>query len=224
MMGVHFHAAQFTHVGKVRAKNEDAVLSLGAENIWVIADGMGGYEYGELASRMVTEAVQYLHISGSLEERVAMIKDALYRVNHHLSQEKTLSQSAVIGSTVCLLIAFQGHIACLWAGDSRCYLYRRNRLYQISKDHSQRLHGRSALTQAIGMGHRLHIEHCILAVQTDDTFLLTTDGLHNTLPAKIIQESMSSDSPMKGSERLKMKALQTEATDNLSAIMIKVTP
>ncbi|PSW05094.1 PP2C family protein-serine/threonine phosphatase [Photobacterium lipolyticum] len=223
-MGAHFHSAHFTHVGKVRAKNEDAVLSLGPENIWVIADGMGGYEYGEIASRMVIEAIQHQIFSGSLEERVAMIKDALYRVNHHLSQEKTLSQSAVIGSTVCLLIAFQGHIACLWAGDSRCYLYRRNRLYQVSRDHSQRLNGRSVLTRAIGMGSKLNIEHCILAVQNDDTFLLTTDGLHNALTAKTIQASMSSDSPIKGSEKLKTKALQTEASDNLSAIMIKVTP
>jgi len=80
------------------------------------------------------------------------------------------------------------------------------------------------LTRAIGMGSKLNIEHCILAVQTDDTFLLTTDGLHNTLPANVIQASMSFDSPMKGSEKLKTQALQTEAMDNLSAIMIKVTP
>ncbi|MBL4829780.1 MAG: serine/threonine-protein phosphatase [Aliivibrio sp.] len=219
-----FSSASFTHQGKVRVKNEDAILSLSTEGIWVVADGMGGYEYGELASRMITEGLRDEKFSSTLEQRIRVAKARLQQINYHLSQEKTLSQSSIIGSTVCLLISYKSHMACVWAGDSRCYLYRQKKLYQISKDHTTETNaGKEALTQAIGMGNSLDIEHCIFAVHNNDTLLLTSDGVHKSIGSDVIQSGMAHLNTAKGSQYLQQMTLQTDATDNLSAVMIKVS-
>ncbi len=220
-MSQQFQTAHFSEEGKVRDKNEDAILSFTEQGIWIIADGMGGYEYGEIASRMIVDAFHSELLYGGLEQKIDKAKRMLLKVNHHLSQEKTLSHSAVIGSTVCMLIAHNGHIACLWAGDSRCYLFRHNKLYQISKDHTREQNGKEALTQAIGMGHNLSIEHCIIPLQHKDTFLLSSDGVHKYLSNNMIEACMALPSALKGCYHLKEQVLLTEANDNLSAIMIK---
>lgn len=221
---IAFSSASFTHQGKVRVKNEDALLSLSSKGVWAVADGMGGYDYGELASRMIIERLKDGTFTGTLEQRINAAKEQLQQVNYHLSQEKTLSQSSVIGSTVCLLLSYKEHMACVWVGDSRCYLYRQKKLYQISKDHTTETEkGREVLTQAIGMGYSLNIEHCIFSIRNHDTLLLTSDGVHKSIPVRVIQHSMEHTNTAKGTQYLQQMTLQTDATDNLSAVMIKVT-
>lgn len=220
-MSPQFQTAYFSEEGKVRDKNEDAILSFTDQRIWIVADGMGGYEYGEIASNMITDAFSSELLYGTLEQKIEKAKRILFKVNHHLSQEKTLSHCAIIGSTVCMLIAQNGHIACIWAGDSRCYLFRHNKLYQISKDHTRQQHGKEALTQAIGMGTNLLIEHCIIPLQHQDTFLLSSDGVHKYLANSMIEACMALPTALKGCYHLKEQVLLTEANDNLSAIIIK---
>lgn len=221
-MSQQFQMAYFSAEGKVRDKNEDSILSLTEQGIWVVADGMGGYEHGEIASGMITDSFKTEQLHGTLDQKITKAKRMLLKVNHHLSQEKTLSRSRIIGSTVCMLIAHHGHMACLWAGDSRCYLFRHKKLYQISKDHTQEQNGKEALTQAIGMGSNLQIEHCIIPLQHQDTFLLTSDGVHKYLSNAMIEACMALPSTLKGCYHLKEQVLLTPANDNLSAIMIKV--
>ncbi len=68
-MSQQFQTAHFSEEGKVRDKNEDAILSFTEQGIWIIADGMGGYEYGEIASGMIVDAFHSELLYGSLEQK-----------------------------------------------------------------------------------------------------------------------------------------------------------
>lgn len=215
-------AAGFSHSGKVREHNEDAILNLSADKLWAVADGMGGYDFGDIASQMALQAIKAQPLHGSLSQRVQLLKQALNKVNHHLSEEKTLAQSQLVGTTLCLLHAHQGQAVCVWAGDSRCYLLRQSRLFQLSRDHSASKQGRHVITQAIGMGAGLALEHVQLQLQEEDTLLLTSDGTHDYLEELQLIQAMSETSPHAGQKWLFEQVMESEARDNCSALMIRI--
>lgn len=143
MTGTHisrheWRSAARTDTGKVRARNEDAFLDLPERGLWVVADGMGGHHNGALASRLVVEQLAELP-QGSLSQRLVDLRRCLHDVNRRLGQELTVTADRpdpLIGSTVVALLMDGDRAACVWAGDSRCYLWRSSRLYQLSRDHS----------------------------------------------------------------------------------------
>ncbi|HEY6612845.1 MAG TPA: PP2C family serine/threonine-protein phosphatase, partial [Pseudomonas sp.] len=134
-----WRSAARTEAGKVRARNEDAVLDRPQQGLWVVADGMGGHQNGALASRLVVDSLAELPESVGLDQRLAQLRQCLHELNRRLGQTLTVTAAhpdPVIGSTVVALLASGARAACVWAGDSRCYLWRAGRLYQLSRDHS----------------------------------------------------------------------------------------
>jgi hypothetical protein len=100
---------------------------------------MGGHEAGDIASQMIVESLADLPAASSFDERVLAVRQCLHWINRRLGQELTVSvagQARVIGSTVVTLLLDGRRGACVWAGDSRCYLWRGQRLYQLTRDHS----------------------------------------------------------------------------------------
>lgn len=125
--------------GKVRARNEDAFLDLPQAGLWAVADGMGGHQNGALASRLIIEQLAELSRGGDLAERLRALRRCLHGLNRRLNRELTVTTERpdpVIGSTVVALLMESDRAACIWASDSRCYLWRSGRLYQLSRDHS----------------------------------------------------------------------------------------
>ena len=234
-----WRSAARTDTGKVRARNEDAFLALPEQGLWVVADGMGGHQNGALASRLIVEQLAEIP-EGDLTQRLAQLRQSLHRLNHRLGQELTVTAErpdTVIGSTVVALLLEGERAACVWAGDSRCYLWRGSRLYQLSRDHSleqqlideqgmtpqeaARHPAAHALTRAIGACETLQLDILELDVLPGDVFLLCSDGLYQGLSADELGACLNLPSPHLAVERLFQRVLDGPARDNLSAVVIR---
>lgn len=234
-----WHSAARTDTGKVRERNEDAFLDQPQRGLWVVADGMGGHQNGDLASRLIVESLAELAAGGGFEQRLQRLRDCLHRLNRHLSLGLTLTRDnpeMLVGSTVVALLAEGSRLACVWAGDSRCYLLRGRQLFQLTRDHSlqQQLideHGMSAeeaarqpsaqaLTRAIGAAEELQLDILELESLPGDVFLLCSDGLYQDLGHEQLTAALIRPSAGLALQRLFELALDGRARDNLSAVVI----
>lgn len=235
-----WRSAARTDTGKVRARNEDAFLALPGQGLWVVADGMGGHQNGALASRLIVESVADLDPALGLQARLQQLRQSLHAVNWRLGQELTVTAErpdTLIGSTVVALLMEANKAICVWAGDSRCYLWRANRLYQLTRDHSlqqelideQQLSpaqaakhpAAHALTRAIGASETLKLDILELDCLPGDTFLLCSDGLYQSLSADALGVALNLPSAQLALQRLFQQALDGPARDNLSAVVIR---
>src|SRR5690606_34169093 len=177
---------------------------------------------------------------GGLEQRLVDVRRCLHRLNHRLGQELTVTAErpdTVIGSTVVALLLDGDRAACVWAGDSRCYLWRGSRLYQLSRDHSliqqlideqglapqeaARHPAAHALTRAIGASETLQLDILELDVLPGDVFLLCSDGLYQGVSADELGACLNLPSPHLAVERLFQRVLDGPARDNLRAVVIR---
>lgn len=228
-----------TDTGKVRARNEDAFLDQPQQGLWVVADGMGGHQAGDLASRLIVESLAELPAGLYFEDRLDALRDCLHRLNRHLSLGLTLTGETpdlLVGSTVVALLAEGSRVACVWAGDSRCYLLRGRQLFQLSRDHSllqqlveergmspdeaARQPGAHALTRAIGAAEELQLDILELESLPGDVFLLCSDGLYQDLDHDLLTAALLRPSPQLALQRLFELALMGPARDNLSGVVI----
>lgn len=230
-------SAARTHVGLVRRLNEDAYLDLNEKGLWVVADGMGGHAAGEVASRMVVEALSTIHRPNSLSDLLDDVRHSLQRVNLKLTEEANRRHKQIIGSTVAVLMVFENHCVTLWAGDSRIYRFRNGRLYQLTKDHSQieemvsqglisrekarKLPGPNAITRAIGVKDQVEFDTEIHDIQDGDSFLLCSDGLYNEVSNQDIGSILSLNNCQDSADRLIERALEHGARDNVSVVVVK---
>ncbi|MFT4928265.1 MAG: serine/threonine protein phosphatase PrpC, partial [Phenylobacterium sp.] len=127
--------AAFTDMGRVRKINEDDYMTNDAQGHWAVADGMGGHEKGDVASQEISMALKKLEQTADFPLFVDAIEDCLSDVNEKL-QDLAGDGDSLIGSTVAGLALFQQHALYYWAGDSRIYRLRNQRLEQLSIDHT----------------------------------------------------------------------------------------
>ncbi|MBW8356061.1 MULTISPECIES: PP2C family protein-serine/threonine phosphatase [Pseudomonas] len=235
-----WRSAARTDPGKVRLRNEDAFLDCPEQGLWVVADGMGGHQCGDVASQLIVASLAELSLHDSFEGRLNDLRQCLHWLNRRLGQELTVSvgrQDSIVGSTVVALLLQGNRAACIWAGDSRCYLWRGQCLYQLSKDHSLRQQlvdeqrmspeqasahpDANALTRAVGASERLALDVLEFEVHAGDVFLLCSDGLYQGLTRDALGRALSLASPRIALERLFEGALRGAARDNLTAVVIR---
>ncbi len=229
-----------TDVGTVRKHNEDNLLSRPDIGLWVVADGAGGHDSGEVASGMIVAELAKLdgHHSGS--ELLSEVRLTVSRVHAALREEAARrGGNAVIASTFVSLIIRDGHFACLWAGDSRAYLLRGGQLHQVSRDHSLvqelvdsgNLNAADAehhphaniITRAVGADEEtLELDKVIGRVEPGDLFLLCSDGLTKTLSDPELQTLLSKQDNLPPPDRLIAAALAQNVNDNVTAVVIAV--
>ena len=241
MPGFSFETAERTHVGCVRKLNEDRVLSRPEVGLWAVADGMGGHQAGDLASSMIVDALGAIELLGTGYAFLDEVQESVQRVNRTLVSHARLSRpGTVIGSTLVALLVYDGHFACLWAGDSRVYLLRDGRLNQITRDHSmvqelidsgalQRAdapyYGRSnVITRAVGVNDRLALDIASGPIQEGDVFLLCSDGLTAMMEDNEIEATLKARAADDAAEHLLKVSLDRGAKDNVSLILVHVEP
>ena len=227
-----------TDQGVKRKHNEDAVIAVPERAIWAVADGMGGHEAGDVASRLVTEALAAVSRPDNFSLFIDAVEDALVGVNQHIRDHAEREFGGrMMGSTVVAMLGAQGYGACVWAGDSRLYRLRNNELVALSRDHSQvqRLVDAGVLsedeaeshpqanviTRAVGGAQALVVDVAMFDVQSGDRFLLCSDGLYNELSRDEIAARLGEGTVDAAAQSLIAQTLAHGARDNVSVIVIE---
>lgn len=256
LASTRLNAATGTHPGISRKHkpNEDSLFSLHGSQTWkdgmqafglfVIADGMGGHAYGQeaslLATRITSNTVVPMLLGNAelghnalfdlLRESVRRANDVIY---HHNQQ-----QQANMGTTLltALLVGSTAYIVNV--GDSRAYLYRKDTLTQVTRDHSitSRLVEANMITQAevythpkrnqlyrnIGDKPTVEVDLFTVPLLYGDKLLLCSDGLWEMVQEPDIQHimGMASDEPSRTVDALIQAALKGGGRDNVSAIVV----
>lgn len=223
-----------THVGRVRKHNEDAYLIEPTLGLGIVADGMGGHECGEVASKIVVDCVRE-EVQGGTAVAKALVKA------HHAvldAAERGLGRCGM-GSTA-IVIKMDGHqFEVAWVGDSRAYIWSGGRLTQLTRDHSlvqqlvdrgeisheqARTHPqRNYITQAIGMLslERLEVGRVQGRLSPGQQVLLCTDGLNGEVSDAEIAEVLTQDlSEQKKVDLLIQKALLNGGSDNVTVLLV----
>jgi serine/threonine protein phosphatase PrpC len=227
-----------TNVGKVREVNEDSVLALPESKLWVVADGMGGYEAGNVASGMVVSCLEDLPTFETLNDVVINIEDRLIDVNDRiLEYSDIMLEGRMLGSTIVTLL-IKGRVGvCIWAGDSRLYRFRNRQLLQLSRDHSQveeqvqqgyltpdeaeNHPDANVITRAVGAQPELYLDINVFSTQLGDIFLLCSDGLYNMVSTQEITDILLEFHLQEAVDSLIQLALERGADDNVSVILVK---
>jgi type VI secretion system protein ImpM len=217
-----------TDVGRVRSVNQDAFLERSDAGLWVVADGLGGHADGDVASRMVCDALMDFTPSASLDDVVEEVRQRLHDVNDHLLRTSARSlRGAKIGSTVVVLLIRQNQCAAMWAGDSRIYRLRDGKLAQITIDHSAAISVQgvrvesNVVTRAIGVSPALMIDEIREEVHPGDRFLLCSDGLTRKIPDTQIEAWMQHDDIEVAVEGLIEATLSAGAPDNVTVLIVE---
>jgi serine/threonine protein phosphatase PrpC len=223
-------SASASVAGNVRKVNEDACLDMPAAGIWVVADGMGGHNAGDVASRMIVEALAGVRPQEQPSALVDDVEDRLLQVNHALYRRSVDEPGAgLCGSTVVVLVAFDRYAVTLWAGDSRAYRCRGTMLEQVSVDHSelQELgpsgrHGaepaQNVITRAVGGTGELFIDVELRELQDGDHYLLCSDGLNKELTDAQIGHYLATQDARGACKAMIEQSLQGECIDNVTVV------
>ena len=238
----HWSSAGRSHVGMVRAINEDACLAMPELGLWAVADGMGGHEAGDIASQMIVEALQQTPAPPSWPDFLHSVREALYEVNRRLREESAKRyQHRTIGSTVVVLLAHEDQCACLWVGDSRIYRLRDGQLEQLTRDHShvqelvdqgllspEEAHRHplaNVITRAVGSSDDLQIDEVTHELQVGDIFLLCSDGLNKTVNDEEIARLLahSNNNCQEAVKAFIHLALMRDASDNVTTVVVSIS-
>jgi len=199
--------AEFSDTGRVRDHNEDAIGSIGEIGLLVLADGMGGYNAGEVASGIAVQIVTDLAAEGATREerdnidphsglmrQSIVLRDAIYRSNkiiYQTAQSQTNCEG--MGTTIVACMFYDNKISVAHVGDSRAYRMRAGKLDQVTLDHSllqelvdrgfyseeeaQRSTNKNYVTRALGVEPTVEVEVHEHEVLPDDIYMLCSDGL-----------------------------------------------
>lgn len=227
-----------TDQGVKRKHNEDAVVAVPEIALWAVADGMGGHEAGDVASRMVTDALAAIQRPDNFSLFVDAVEDALVAVNQRMrAHAEREFGGRMMGSTVVSLLGAEGYGACVWAGDSRLYRLRAGTLEAISRDHSQvrqmvdagllseaeaEAHPQSnVITRAVGGASGLVVDVVMFDIHPGDRFLLCSDGLYNEVSREEIAALLQGGSVDTSARALVDQAVAQGARDNVSVIVVQ---
>jgi protein phosphatase len=234
-----FDSAAATHVGKVRQRNEDGYLVRPEVGLWAVADGMGGLESGDLASRTVIDALKSIRQPSSAAELLAWCEERVVSANAVLN-DIGQRRGGIVGTTIAVLLAYDSRFACVWSGDSRIYLVRGHALIPQSRDHTElqellaegRLKPdeartwprRNVVTRAIGVHHDPELEMRDGVLQAGDAFVLCSDGLTAHVEDDEILREVMTRSPQRACDALIDLTLTRGATDNVTVVVARYQP
>ncbi len=235
--------ASCTDKGLVREVNEDSVATLPEFGLVILADGMGGYNAGDVASQLAVETIatrlmQYFHSQDpelSAVPAVAAANDAIFE---SVEQQPRLEGMA---TTVVLGMFHDGQVRYGHVGDSRIYRFRNGLLERLTKDHSlvQELVdqgifgsveeaqaagvGNNILTRGLGVDPEVEIDEGSEVVQPGDLYLFCSDGLSNMISDQQIEQLLgeSHRDLHNAAGQLLQLALENGGLDNVSAVLVK---
>jgi PPM family protein phosphatase len=244
-------AASLTDIGCQRDNNEDCLFYWESDSdqqlqhkgrLAIVADGMGGHEGGQEASRLAVESIEEVYLAGPDGDPQALLV-AGFGIAHHRIQEfaRRNPKFQGMGTTATAVAVFPHQLFFAHVGDSRLYLVRDGHLSRLTHDHSYvaRLveNGvitpeeadehpqRHILTSALGAGPEVFpdIPSAAVPLKSADVLVLCTDGLWSLLEDSEIQEAALSSSPAQACRTLVDRARQLGGPDNITIQVLRIS-
>jgi protein phosphatase len=225
-----------TDTGRQRRDNEDNAFARAP--VFVVADGMGGAQAGEVASKIATETFEKgLPDSGSPEERLAeRVREANHQI-HELSRADR--ERAGMGTTLTAAYVDDASVAIAHVGDSRAYLFRDGTLERLTQDHSlveelvrqgkltpEQAAGhpqRSIITRALGPEANVEVDTWTYPVRAGDILLLCSDGLTTMISEERVAEILGEPRPLDGTaDALIDAANEAGGRDNITVVLFRL--
>ncbi len=249
---LHYHYAGLTDTGMVRDHNEDAyklpvdtdAATLADKGyLYVLADGMGGHQKGEVASAVTIEILYATYYTTNISIPNDAPEEIIAQCLAHAVEQANLEVMNATqggGTTVVATVLYGSTLVSMNIGDSRAYLLRDKTLHLISKDHSlvSRLvemgkiteedalthPRRNVLYQALGQGTDIEIHTVYETVEVGDIIIICSDGLWGEVSDPLIQEVLESISnPLNAIKQLIDMANESGGPDNITGIVIQIS-
>lgn len=244
--------ARHTDTGQLRTRNEDAIASDASIGLAVLADGMGGYNAGDVASQMAVLTITAdlmsgfslaRHVGQQVDSQIAstLMSHAVNAANKAIYQVSIeQSQCAGMGTTLVLSLFVDNHVVIGHIGDSRAYVLRGDQLIQLTNDHSllqEQIDSglltmeqaklatyKNFVTKALGVEPVMDLEINTHRVEVGDLYLLCSDGLTDMVEPYDIETTLIEyeDNLESIANALIRKANQRGGKDNISVILISV--
>jgi protein phosphatase len=233
-----FAAHGATHRGR-RPTNEDALLVDLESGLFVVADGMGGHNAGEVASGLAVDAVSRV-VRMSTGRTTDVLEQAVRQANDDIfAAAAQRTECAGMGTTVVAALVTAGGLSIASVGDSRVYRLRAGHLVQLTVDDSwlckMRPDGppltpaevdqhpmRHVLTEVVGVRADLLPRATEATLADGDIFLLCSDGLHGAVPAQELTELLDPGQDVRVvTDELVRRALNAGASDNVTAVVVR---
>jgi PPM family protein phosphatase len=231
-------SAGTTDSGRKRRRNEDAFVL--DPPLFAVADGMGGAQAGEVASRLAAAAFREFHEADELEpeERVAAI---IQEANHRIYERaRSDAQVSGMGTTITAALLSDSGVAIGHVGDSRAYRLRQGTLEQLTEDHSLvadlvrsgRLSPdeadthpqRSVITRALGTDPEVDVDTFTVPAEPGDVFLLCSDGLTTMVGDEEIVETIGKASTLEQATKALVKAAnRAGGEDNITVVLFSLS-
>jgi serine/threonine protein phosphatase Stp1 len=234
-----FRSSAATHTSAACGRNEDSFVNRPDLGLWAVADGAGGHQAGDIASRIVAGTLERVPAALGTTELLAEVRVRIAQA-HRLMQLEAITRGPETNlvSTIVVLLARDDHYGCLWAGDSRAYLWRDRKLRQLTRDHSvvQELLDsgeigpaeaachprRNVITRALGgADDAASLDEVTDRLHSGDRFLLCSDGLFNSVPEEDLNGMMRAGGE-RLAERIVAAALERNAGDNVTAVTLEI--
>ena len=244
-------AASLTDVGLQRENNEDSYLYWEPDSedefrrkgrLAIVADGMGGYEGGQEASRLAVETVRYVYDHDFIDDPQLVLSSGL-QTAHEAIQRYAIEHPhfSGMGTTCTALAIVDGHLSFAHVGDSRLYLIRGDSTTRLTHDHSyvgrlvesgivrsedaETHPQRHILTAALGSGRELtpDIPEHPIPLQDGDLLILCTDGLWSVVGEEQLSRIAHSNAPAKACQKLIEAALDRGGPDNVTVIILRIS-
>ncbi len=232
-----------TDIGRKRKLNQDYVYTcetpVGAlPNLFVVADGMGGHNAGDFASKHTVEVIVQAVTDNEATEPVVIISQAIQKANTSIRQKSAEDEALRgMGTTVVVATVIENSLYVANVGDSRLYIMNQE-IRQVTRDHSlveemvrageidresARTHpDKNIITRAIGASEDIDIDFFEIELKQDDTILMCTDGLTNMLEDGDIRKIMKGQRDVAGkAEELIKAANNNGGKDNIGVIIIE---
>ena len=229
----HFHKSD---TGRQRRANEDSLFA--RSPLFVVADGMGGAQAGEVASRIAVEAYERgLPGTGGAEERLAAVAQLANQRIHDLGvQDPTRSG---MGTTLTAALVDGEVVSLAHVGDSRAYRMRAGELQQLTVDHSlvgelvrrgkltdaeaQDHPQKSVITRALGVEAHVEVDTISYSAQAGDLFLICSDGLTTMIEDDLIADVLRDSKTLsQAGQRLVDEANESGGRDNITVILFRL--
>lgn len=235
-----FAAWVLSDKGRRRESNQDSVLMNPELGLFVVADGMGGHSGGEVASSLAVSSAESVFKDASnkdLQPRELIAK--AYEIASHQIYDKAAKENpelAGMGTTMVMCYIKKNRLYVGNVGDSRCYLFKKPNLWQVTEDHSlineqiragvlteqqaTQLIGRNVITRSVGYERDVDPDIFERELFSGETYLLCSDGLSSLVQDNRISEILDANEPELALKACVDEALKNGGDDNISVLIL----